>query len=490
MGVKTYVECMDAQKFTKSWPALWLWMQYLDSALQGTHVDLAFTFRKARVDIHFIGGNNSLGLTWEKLGNQALLTFSEKTSLPKRRVEVLKSLPNRIEVKGVRVLENDRFLRIDLADNYYLLLGFFPGAMNVSLYQEDAVVESFLKQEQKFQTSGEWLAPGSSIPDSIPGDILTPEQLREASKGICFDQENGQLEFGTTAPGKKLMINELVIEVLRHSHKPKLATSVSLSKTGKTVLKRWRSKLSKVERELEQADTWPELQTRLQAFQIAQGMGQSISQGEVSLPAEMSPTGEAVTYTLESGTTLNRAIELTAKKIRKFKGKLSQLQTMIPSIESDITALQNILNEEDSKGLQEFLQKHGETLDKSGRQQTERKPYKKYTSPGGFDILVGRASTDNDVLTFKVANKNDWWFHARQVRGTHVILRTGNQTPQQSDILAAASHAARNSKAKHSGIVVVQYCQRKHLSKPKGSHPGTVLVHQEQSITVNLDSFR
>ena len=176
-----------------------------------------------------------------------------------------------------------------------------------------------------------------------------------------------------------------------------------------------------------------------------------------------------------------------SKKIRKSKVKLKQLEEIIPQVKNNIQSLESLLEQDDADALKVFLQKHGESLDRSGRQQTERKPYKKYQSPGGFDILVGRSSSDNDTLTFKVANKNDWWFHVRQVRGSHVILKTGNQTPQQSDIQKAAELAALNSKAKHSGIVVVQYCQRKHLSKPKGASPGTVLVHQESSITIDLD---
>jgi predicted ribosome quality control (RQC) complex YloA/Tae2 family protein len=69
------------------------------------------------------------------------------------------------------------------------------------------------------------------------------------------------------------------------------------------------------------------------------------------------------------------------------------------------------------------------------------------------------------------------------------VLKTGKQEPDRRDLIEAARLAARNSNAKHAGIVVVQYCQRKHITKPKGAPPGVVLVHQEQTLTIDLDEL-
>lgn len=510
---------MDAQKFIRSWPALWLWMNFLEKELVGAQLDKAYTFRKGRLDLHFTRAAQSFKLSWEKQGNQAILTFSNQVALPKRRVNVLRNIPSGSRVVGVEVHKQDRLLRLKLADKQYLVLGFFPAVMNAYLYQGDSFVESFLKESkppafsngalpnafrERFESlsdhlnvhSGfqakvdEWMGPHDQLPDPIPGQSITKPELQAASERIHLEPETMKLSFGSEEGEAKLEIQELVIQVLKQSQKPKQAPRVSVGKIAKTLLKRWKSKVAKLEQELAIAETWPDLEIQLQALQIGQSTGQSIHNGKVELPSELSPTGNALSIDLEPGIPLQQAIELTAKKIRKFKTKLSQHQEIIPQALKNIQSLELLLDQDDAEALQAFLQKHGESLDRSGQQQSERKPYKKYQSPGGFDILVGRSSSDNDTLTFKVANKNDWWFHVRQIRGSHVILRTGNQEPQHSDLLKAAEFAALNSKAKHSGIVVVQYCQRKHLSKPKGSSPGTVLVHQEHSITIDLDRVK
>ncbi|MBT3228273.1 MAG: DUF814 domain-containing protein [Candidatus Marinimicrobia bacterium] len=455
--------------------------------LIGNELGLAYTYRKGRLNIQFLDANKVFLLSWEKKGNQVLLTSSQSSSLPRKRVEVLRRIPAGSTVRYVYMHSHDRLLRIDLSNDDQLIIGAYPGANNVYYLSSKLHQDSFLKHDQLPPIEDSWLAPTDTLPASIPGGKVTHTQLMDAKNGLSMDWDNSTLNFGSDESGMAKNISEFVIDVLKHAHKPKQTTGASLQKTSRTVLKRWKSKASKIDLELAEARTWPELKLRLQSLQIGLGMGMASVDGQLTIPVEFSPTGENISIDVEEGLSLNQAIESTAKKIRKYQGKLTQLEAVLAAVQRDVHALEQLSEKSDDKELLSFLQEHGEALDRSGKQQLERKPYKKYQSPGGFDILVGRSSQDNDTLTFKVANKNDWWFHARQVRGSHVILRTGSQTPQQDDILSAAKHAALNSKAKHSGIVVVQYCQRKHLSKPRGAHPGTVLVHQEHSVTINLD---
>ncbi len=478
---------MEPQYFIRSWPTLWLWMQYLNDQLQGRKLGLTYTYRKGRLDIQFLDRDDVFLLSWEKKGNQVTITSSPSPSLPRKRVAVLRNMPSHAIVRDIQIHSQDRLLKINLTNSDELILGSYPGANNVFYLSGESLQESFLKQDGLPPYTDSWLSPTDELPQSIPGEKVTHAQLMAGKAGLSINWGKSIINFGLTEDQSVLNISELIVDVLKHAHKPKETTTASLQKTARTVLKRWKSKASKIELELAEARTWPELQQRLQLLQIGMGMGLKSSDGQLNIPTEFSPTEQSISIPVEEGVPLNQIIEATAKKIRKFQGKLIQLGKIRTSVQLDILALVEILETPEDKRLLSFLQKHGESLDRAGKQQLERKPYKKYKSPGGFDILVGRSSQDNDALTFKVANKNDWWFHARQIRGSHVILRTGSQAPQQVDIKAAAEHAALNSKAKHSGVVVVQYCQRKHLSKPKGSHPGAVLVQQEHSITINLD---
>jgi len=108
-------------------------------------------------------------------------------------------------------------------------------------------------------------------------------------------------------------------------------------------------------------------------------------------------------------------------------------------------------------------------------------------TPDGWEILHGETSQANDHLTQRVARPNDVWLHARQITGAHVIIRTAGQkgVVPRPVLMQAALIAARNSDAKHSSLVPVDYTFRKHVRKPRGAAPGLVTYRNEKTIDVN-----
>ncbi len=110
---------------------------------------------------------------------------------------------------------------------------------------------------------------------------------------------------------------------------------------------------------------------------------------------------------------------------------------------------------------------------------------RRYVSSDGFEILVGRASKDNDYLTMKVAKPNDLWLHAADYGGSHVVVRnpTQKEVPQRT-LIEAAQLAAYFSQAKKDPKVDVHYTERKFVTKPKGAKPGLVRVQRSKNITV------
>ena len=73
-----------------------------------------------------------------------------------------------------------------------------------------------------------------------------------------------------------------------------------------------------------------------------------------------------------------------------------------------------------------------------------------YTSPSGFNILVGKNNTENDIITTKIADNRDIWLHTKDIHGSHVILETKGAEYTDEDILTAAELAAFYSKARNS----------------------------------------
>ena len=100
--------------------------------------------------------------------------------------------------------------------------------------------------------------------------------------------------------------------------------------------------------------------------------------------------------------------------------------------------------------------------------------------PGQWQVLVGRTDSDNDFLSMKVAQPNDWWFHVRGMPGSHVILRCpSGKDPDRSTLKMAASIAAYYSKAREGGIVAVSATRARYVTKPRGTKPGTVQIRKE-----------
>ena len=107
----------------------------------------------------------------------------------------------------------------------------------------------------------------------------------------------------------------------------------------------------------------------------------------------------------------------------------------------------------------------------------------KYTIDG-FQVVVGKNNKQNDYITTKLANKNDYWFHVKDFPGSHVILRTENKIPSQETLYKCANLAKMHSKAKESSNVLVDYTYIKYVKKPSGSKPGMVIYKNQKSLNV------
>ena len=103
----------------------------------------------------------------------------------------------------------------------------------------------------------------------------------------------------------------------------------------------------------------------------------------------------------------------------------------------------------------------------------------------GYTIYVGRNNKENDYLTNKFANKNDIWFHTKEIHGSHVILKANpNEQVPENIIYEAAKLAANHSKAKSSSNIPVDYCLVQYVKKVPGNKPGLVIYRNNKTIYV------
>ena len=182
----------------------------------------------------------------------------------------------------------------------------------------------------------------------------------------------------------------------------------------------------------------------------------------------------------------NAAQELTAR--------ISNLESEISNLKSEISNLEKIIERRDETALNEFVEKNKlsgfKQIPKSEKPKSKKEPeigsgVRRYRSSDGLEILVGRAAKDNDRLTFRIAKSLDWWMHAADYPGSHVVVRNpGKGELPQKTLIEAAELTAKFSQAREDTKVAVNYTQRKFVSKPKNAAPGLVRLSSFRTILV------
>lgn len=169
---------------------------------------------------------------------------------------------------------------------------------------------------------------------------------------------------------------------------------------------------------------------------------------------------------------------------RKAKNQNLEIANLEANIESRKVKLEEL-----KKKLEDAQQSEDiKSLRKESTTQTTKKeenlPYHPYLIHG-YQVMVGKNARHNDELTLKVANKNDLWLHAKDVAGSHVVIRdqAGKKIPRDV-IEAAAQLAAWFSKRKTDSLCPVIYTPKKYIRKRKGDPPGAVVVEKEEVIMV------
>lgn len=221
-------------------------------------------------------------------------------------------------------------------------------------------------------------------------------------------------------------------------------------------------------------------------------------QSEISLQNFYSENSdEYMTITLDENKGPSENVQYFYKKYNKLKkseeGAYEQLEKNeeeLKYLNSVITNIENCDNYEDIDSIKKELIETGYLRFKasSGKQKKEKenKPLKFVTS-SGIDIYVGKNNIQNDYLSLKFANKNHYWFHAKDIPGSHVILTTNS--PSDRDLEEAAIIAAFYSKGKESSKVNIDYTLVKNLKKPAQSKPGMVIYHTNSSLIVRPSDF-
>lgn len=185
---------------------------------------------------------------------------------------------------------------------------------------------------------------------------------------------------------------------------------------------------------------------------------------------------------------------------QKQKRREEKLKCLIEEVEDNIAFLEDNLlyislseNSADLDEIRASLADRGLIKKSAVKKKSPKGKYKHYVFMDNYHIYVGKNNIQNEELTFKSALGNDWWFHAKTVGGSHVIVKSDKDNPAEEwdmpDIVfeAAAAVAAANSKNASSDKVEVDYTRKKHIKKPAEGKTGMVIYHTYYSMVASSD---
>ena len=201
----------------------------------------------------------------------------------------------------------------------------------------------------------------------------------------------------------------------------------------------------------------------------------------IPLDETLSTTDNAKKY-FERYNKLKRTYEALSELIKETETEISHL-------ESILTSLNIALAEADLVQIKEELVESGYIRRKGPQKKVKitSRPFH-YISGDGFHMYVGKNNYQNEELTFKFATGNDWWFHAKGVPGSHVIVKTdGADDMPDTTFEEAGRLAAYYSQSRDNEKIEIDYIQKKHIKKPKGGKPGFVVYYTNYSLMIDSD---
>ena len=204
-------------------------------------------------------------------------------------------------------------------------------------------------------------------------------------------------------------------------------------------------------------------------------------------------TNQPITIALDKALTPNQNAQRYFKRYQKLKEAVKYLTDLIEETKATILYLESVETVLNQAGLDEIAEIREELIQTGfiRRRQREKiqkrqKPEQYLASDGKTIIYVGRNNLQNEELTFRMARKEELWFHAKDIPGSHVVI-SGNLNPTDEVKTDAAELAAYFSKGRLSNLVQVDMIEVKKLNKPTGGKPGFVTYTGQKTLRVTPD---
>ena len=204
-------------------------------------------------------------------------------------------------------------------------------------------------------------------------------------------------------------------------------------------------------------------------------------------------TNQPITIALDKALTPNQNAQRYFKRYQKLKEAVKYLTDLIEETKATILYLESVETVLNQAGLEEIAEIREELIQTGFIRRRQREKIQKRKKPeqylagdGKTIIYVGRNNLQNEELTFKMARKEELWFHAKDIPGSHVVI-SGNLDPSDEVKTDAAELAAYFSQGRLSNLIQVDMIEVKKLNKPTGGKPGFVTYTGQKTLRVTPD---
>jgi len=495
----------------------------LSEKILGFTLVSCFSQNKEELIIEFNNGNSSIFIKASLLAKFCCLSFPDSFNRARKNSVDLFNEVLMKKVIGIRQFKNERSFGLELEDSYQLLFKMHGNRSNIILLHKSAAKALFrnhltsdleislnsldrnvdFSREQFDQnlvqlstlyfTFGKlvWQYWHEKGIDQLPPDNQWKElnniRYQLESPTYYIIELGNEINFSLLPFGSVLKTFRHPISAINEFFSTSSVKNALLSeksffqknlhdkiKAGRNYILKNQQKLNELEND-QTYQIWGDLiMAHMHEIKIGTGMVTltSFYDGtpvEIKLKKELNAQKNAEVFYRKAK---NQQIEITKLKesIRAKKSELEKLNTRLLSLE-DVNTIKLLRKTE---GLQQTLQ----------NRMTEPLPYHEFEYKG-FKIWVGKNAEKNDVLTLKHSYKEDLWLHAKDVAGSHVLIKhqSGKNFPKEV-IERAAQLAAYNSKRKTDSLCPVCYTPKKFVRKRKGDPVGAVVVERETVIMV------
>ena len=333
----------------------------------------------------------------------------------------------------------------------------------------------------------------SSMMDAIKQKAFSPVILYEGGRPVeyaVFPVLSYPEEESRKVPSLSLLLEQYYQE--KNTLTRIRQKSVDLRKIVQTALER---NIKKYDLQLKQMKDTEKREKYRVYGELLTAYGYGAVSGAREITVNNYYTGEDITIPLEGEITAIDNAQKYFEKYNKLKRTYEALSTLTLQVKEEIDHLESISNaldiarkEEDLIQIKEELMETG-YIRRRGKQKKQRftsKPFH-YISSDGYHIYIGKNNYQNEELTFQFATGNDWWFHAKGIPGSHVIVKCSNEEMPDRVFEEAGRLAAFYSKGRGQEKVEIDYTRKKNVKKPSGSKPGFVVYYTNYSLLIDSD---